>query len=122
MKYIGSGPIEPVNRLIEVKSSTQNPPRMILTRGEWEAAIRYGDSFVKGELQRDYRMSTKKHGWLRSGSQKSIVKLCSDSVRDFIPPFSNIQCGWFGLKSLTDHIYPPITSINVCFDSPTRSI
>jgi hypothetical protein len=36
----------PTNRLIEVKSSTQNPPRMILTRGEWEAAIKYGEAYV----------------------------------------------------------------------------
>jgi hypothetical protein len=40
------GPIEPLNRLIEVKSSSQNPPRMILTRGEWEAAINYGAAYV----------------------------------------------------------------------------
>lgn len=36
----------PVSRLIEVKSSTRNPPRMILTRNEWETAAKYGDTFV----------------------------------------------------------------------------
>jgi hypothetical protein len=37
---------EPVNRLIEVKSSTQFPPRMIITRGEWDAAVKYNDAYV----------------------------------------------------------------------------
>jgi hypothetical protein len=32
--------------LIEVKSSTQNPPRIILTRNEWDAAVRFGDAYV----------------------------------------------------------------------------
>jgi uncharacterized membrane protein len=40
------GPVEPVYRLIEVKSSTMTPPRMVLTRGEWEAALKYGKSYV----------------------------------------------------------------------------
>lgn len=39
------GRAEPTNRLIEVKSSTQTPPRMILTRGEWQAALRYGEVY-----------------------------------------------------------------------------
>lgn len=34
------------NVLIEVKSSEFSPPRMILTRGEWEAAVQYGDAYV----------------------------------------------------------------------------
>jgi len=34
------------NILIEVKSSKRNPPRMILTRGEWDAAAKYGDSYM----------------------------------------------------------------------------
>jgi hypothetical protein len=41
-----SGPVEPTNRLIEVKSSTQDPPRIILTRGEWNAAVKFGDVYV----------------------------------------------------------------------------
>ncbi|SDK39228.1 DUF3883 domain-containing protein [Bradyrhizobium ottawaense] len=41
-----TGPVEPIGRLIEVKSSTQNPPRMVLTRNEWETAVKYGDAFV----------------------------------------------------------------------------
>lgn len=32
------GPVQPVNRLIEVKSSTANPPSVILTRNEWRIA------------------------------------------------------------------------------------
>jgi hypothetical protein len=39
------GTVEPTSRLIEVKSSTQNPPRLILTRGEWEAALHYGEVY-----------------------------------------------------------------------------
>jgi hypothetical protein len=34
-----------VNRLIEVKSSKQKPPRIILTRGEWEAAKKFGPAY-----------------------------------------------------------------------------
>jgi hypothetical protein len=33
------------NRLIEVKSTKRNPPRMILSRGEWDAAVKYGDAY-----------------------------------------------------------------------------
>ena len=40
------GTVEPMTRLIEVKSSTQNPPHIILTRGEWEAAVQFGGSYV----------------------------------------------------------------------------
>jgi hypothetical protein len=41
-----AGPKEPVNRLIEVKSSTREPPEIVLTRNEWEAALRYGEAYV----------------------------------------------------------------------------
>lgn len=41
-----AGSPDPTNRLIEVKSSTQRPPRIILTRGEWEAALKYGDAYL----------------------------------------------------------------------------
>ena len=34
-----------VNRLIEVKTSHSSPPRMILTRNEWETAQRFGSAF-----------------------------------------------------------------------------
>jgi uncharacterized protein DUF3883 len=40
------GAIEPINKIIEVKSSTQEPPRIIVTRGEWNAALTYGDAYV----------------------------------------------------------------------------
>src|SRR6266403_354093 len=40
------GAIEPVNKIIEVKSSIQEPPRIIVTRGEWNAALTYGDAYV----------------------------------------------------------------------------
>lgn len=38
--------LDPLNRLIEVKSSTHQPPRIIVTRGEWKAACDYGASYV----------------------------------------------------------------------------
>jgi hypothetical protein len=34
------------NLLIEVKSSQRTPPRMILSRGEWNAAVQYGDTYT----------------------------------------------------------------------------
>jgi hypothetical protein len=37
---------DPVNRMIEVKSSTREPARIIVTRGEWDAALEYGDAYV----------------------------------------------------------------------------
>jgi hypothetical protein len=40
-----SGQLEPIARLIEVKSSTQSPPRMIITRNEWETAARFGERY-----------------------------------------------------------------------------
>jgi hypothetical protein len=33
-----------VNRLIEVKSTQSNPPRLILTRNEWNTVAQYGDA------------------------------------------------------------------------------
>ncbi len=36
----------PVNRMIEVKSSTRTPARIIITRGEWNAALEYGNAYV----------------------------------------------------------------------------
>jgi len=39
-------PFGPKNLLIEVKSSQRNPPRIILTRGEWNAAQRFGDAYL----------------------------------------------------------------------------
>jgi hypothetical protein len=40
------GPVEPISRLIEVKSSTHISPQIFLTRNEWEAAARYGESYI----------------------------------------------------------------------------
>lgn len=34
------------NLLIEVKSTQRSPPRMFLTRGEWDAAAQYGDAYT----------------------------------------------------------------------------
>ncbi|MFN3574589.1 MAG: DUF3883 domain-containing protein [Phenylobacterium sp.] len=45
IKSFDQGPELPVNRLIEVKSSTRKPPRIVVPRTEWEAAIKYGSSY-----------------------------------------------------------------------------
>jgi hypothetical protein len=45
IKSYDPGPFGPVARLIEVKSTRSKPPRLILTRGEWDAALQYGDAF-----------------------------------------------------------------------------
>ena len=34
-----------INRLIEVKTTTANPPRLILSRNEWKTASQYGSAF-----------------------------------------------------------------------------
>lgn len=43
LSYRRDGPSE-VNRLIEVKSSTLHPPRIVLTRNEWLTAANFGDA------------------------------------------------------------------------------
>jgi len=40
------GEIEPIARLIEVKSTIASPLRFFLSRGEWKAALKYGDRYV----------------------------------------------------------------------------
>jgi len=40
-----AGPVAPVNRLIEVKSTIASPLRFFLTRHEWDTAIKYGSSY-----------------------------------------------------------------------------
>ena len=45
VKSFDLGPVEPVTRLIEVKSSISNPPRMIIPRGEWEKALQFGSAY-----------------------------------------------------------------------------
>lgn len=40
-----SGEVEPIARLIEVKSSVQTPLRMVITRNEWDTAIRFGPRY-----------------------------------------------------------------------------
>ncbi len=39
------GEVEPVSRLIEVKSSTQTPPKIVITRNEWETAAKFGSAY-----------------------------------------------------------------------------
>lgn len=40
------GAFDPVNKLIEVKSTIASPLRFIVTRNEWETALRFGASYV----------------------------------------------------------------------------
>ena len=39
------GPSEPVNKLIEVKSTIASPLRFYLSRNEWDKALKYGNSY-----------------------------------------------------------------------------
>jgi hypothetical protein len=36
----------PINKLIEVKSTIANPPVFVITRNEWEQALKFGEAFV----------------------------------------------------------------------------
>lgn len=45
IKSYDLGPVEPVARLIEVKSSTQKPPQIVLPRSEWEKAVSAAGSY-----------------------------------------------------------------------------
>lgn len=58
------------NRLIEVKTTKRNPPRMILSRGEWDAAVKYGDAFYI-------------HLWKLPS--KELTVLSGDDIRTHIP-------------------------------------
>lgn len=40
-----SGPVAPVTKLIEVKSSTKRPPEIFITRNEWETAVERGPNY-----------------------------------------------------------------------------
>lgn len=40
------GEYGPINKLIEVKSTIANPPSFILSRNEWEQALKFGEAFV----------------------------------------------------------------------------
>ncbi len=40
------GEVEPISRLIEVKSSIQTPPRIIISRHEWETAVKFGPAYI----------------------------------------------------------------------------
>lgn len=46
VKSYDRGPYGPVVRLIEVKSSKSDPPRIVLTRGEWRSAEQSGEAFL----------------------------------------------------------------------------
>lgn len=41
-----TGEFAPTNRLIEVKSTIASPLRFIVTRGEWDAAAKFGSAYV----------------------------------------------------------------------------
>lgn len=40
-----TGPVEPINRLIEVKSTIASPLRFFLTRNEWDKACEFGQAY-----------------------------------------------------------------------------
>jgi hypothetical protein len=39
------GPVDPINRLIEVKSTIASPLRFIVTRNEWDTAVKFGPRY-----------------------------------------------------------------------------
>jgi hypothetical protein len=59
-----------VNRLIEVKSTYLCPPRIILTRNEWDSAVKFGESFEF-------------HLWFLPSETLRILSV--SDVRPFIP-------------------------------------
>lgn len=73
-----------VNRLIEVKTTSSKPPRLILTRNEWRTADRFGDAF-------EY------HVWVFPAETLAIRSV--ESVRRHIP--SNAGDGeWLDVEIL----------------------
>lgn len=64
------GPVEPIARLIEVKSCARRPPEIFLTRNEWETAI---------EREPNYRF----HIWILP--EKELIELKPSDVASHIP-------------------------------------
>ncbi|HWY15155.1 MAG TPA: DUF3883 domain-containing protein [Rhizomicrobium sp.] len=62
----------PPARLIEVKSSTANPPVIIVSRNEWDHACRYGAAFIF-------------HFWDLTGKNELIYEKTVEEVRPHIP-------------------------------------
>ncbi|MEI9886322.1 MAG: DUF3883 domain-containing protein [Rhizomicrobium sp.] len=67
-----AGPEVPPARLIEVKSSSANPPVIVISRNEWEQANRYGTSFVF-------------HFWDFKGQNELLYEKSVEEVRPHIP-------------------------------------
>lgn len=65
------GPVEPVAKLIEVKSSTRQPSEIFLTRNEWETAI---------ERAPCYRF----HIWILP--EQELIELTPADIAPHIPP------------------------------------
>jgi Protein NO VEIN, C-terminal len=64
------GPVEPIARLIEVKSCARRPPEIFLTRNEWETAI---------EREPNYRF----HIWILP--EKELIELRPSDVASHVP-------------------------------------
>ena len=62
----------PPARLIEVKSSSANPPVVVISRNEWDQACRYGPSFVF-------------HFWDFKGDNELVYEKTVEEVRPHIP-------------------------------------
>jgi hypothetical protein len=65
------GPVEPIAKLIEVKSSTRQPSEIFLTRNEWETAI---------ERAPHYRF----HIWVMP--EQKLIELTPADIEPHIPP------------------------------------
>ncbi|WP_354674862.1 DUF3883 domain-containing protein [Cupriavidus alkaliphilus] len=76
-----------VSKLIEVKSSALSPPRLILTRKEWEAAMMYGEALEF-------------HLWSTSSKELRIIAV--EEMRQHIPK----NCGkgeWLNVELIFEH-------------------
>jgi hypothetical protein len=76
------GPVAPVSRLIEVKSTIASPLRFFITRHEWETAIKYGTSYFF-------------HIW-----DLQIKRLYERTVADITPhiPTDNVRGRWTNME------------------------
>jgi hypothetical protein len=65
------GPVEPVAKLIEVKSSSRKPSEIFLTRNEWDTAIERAPHYVF-------------HIWILP--EQELIELTPDGIQAHIPP------------------------------------
>ena len=72
------GPVEPIAKLIEVKSCARRPSEIFLTRNEWETAL---------EREPNYRF----HIWILP--ERELIELTPSDVADHVPQDRGTVCG-----------------------------